>query len=119
MISLVLPMHAVIVCTLFMLLIHLHLMQVRDLTITNTLLLAIGALTWPVVLTYLIYRGYIQPDAKQRRLAQGLSDGRWRSFMGKANTDYEIDGDAFKQYEQEQLRRERHKAAQQQHAAAH
>lgn len=111
MVSIVLPLHGVVACTLFMLLIHLHLTNARGLTVLNTLSLSIGAIVWPLVLLALIYIAYVKPRGREQRLQLGLADGRWRTFMGKANTDYEIDGEAFKRFEQEAARRKQHKPA--------
>lgn len=99
--SVILALHGVIAATLLMLLLHMHLAQIKGLTVLNTTTFAFGALVWPLVLIAALYVRRVQQNRREEHLQRGLSDGRWRSVLSRVSTDYEIDGDAFKRYERE------------------
>jgi len=109
--SIVLPLYSVMVATIFMLMIHLHLAQVRELTIRNTSLISIGAFLWPIALIGAFWLMYGRSDKRLDRLQQGLSEGKWRTMLGRDRTEYEIDGDAFAAYEDQALENQKRQQA--------
>lgn len=98
--SVLLALYGVIAATLLMILLHMHLAQVKALNILNTVAFVGGSLTWPLVLIAIVYLNNVRRNRQEEHLQRGLSDGRWRTALSRVSTDYEIDGEAFKRYEQ-------------------